>query len=144
VDQDAFASESQRRAADAIARGLFADEIIAVDVPQKKGPPTRVTVDEYPRAGTTVETLSRLRPAFTREGSVTAGNASGINDGAAALMVSSAARARDLGAAPMATILSYASNRGRAADHGHGTGRGRTARRSDEPGGRSPTSISSS
>jgi acetyl-CoA C-acetyltransferase len=79
-----------------------------VDVPQKKGPPASVSVDEYPRTGTTVETLSRLRPAFAPEGSVTAGNASGINDGAAALIVSSGARARSLGATPMATIRSYA------------------------------------
>jgi acetyl-CoA C-acetyltransferase len=95
ADQDVFASDSQRRATEAIAGGLFADEIVPVDVPQKKGPPARVTADEYPRVGTTAEILGRLRPAFTPEGSVTAGNASGINDGAAALVVSSAERARD-------------------------------------------------
>jgi acetyl-CoA C-acetyltransferase len=108
ADQDVFASESQRRATEAIAGGLFADEIVAVDVPQKKGPPARVSADEYPRAGTTAEILGRLRPAFAPEGSVTAGNASGINDGAAALVVSSAERARALGATPIATILSSA------------------------------------
>jgi acetyl-CoA C-acetyltransferase len=109
ADQDAFAAESQARAARAIAEGWFADEIVAVDVPQKKGAALRMVTDEYPRAGTTVETLAGLRAAFKKEGSVTAGNASGINDGAAALVVASARRARELGRAPLARVLAYAS-----------------------------------
>ena len=108
-DQDAFSAESQKRAADAIASGAFRDEIVAVEVPQKKGEPKRVDSDEYPRAGTTAETLAKLRPAFTKEGSVTAGNASGINDGAAALVISTEERAQSLGRKPLARILSYAT-----------------------------------
>jgi acetyl-CoA C-acetyltransferase len=109
ADQDAFAAESQARAARAIAEGWFRDEIVAVDVPQKKGAALRMDTDEYPRAGTTVEKLAGLRAAFKKEGSVTAGNASGINDGAAALVVASARRARELGRAPLARVLAYAS-----------------------------------
>ena len=109
ADQDAFAAESQARAEAAIREGRFKDEIVAVPVPQKKGEPRRVDTDEYPRAGTTVETLSRLKPAFKKEGTVTAGNASGINDGAAAVVVTTAARARSLGAAPLGRIVAYAS-----------------------------------
>jgi acetyl-CoA C-acetyltransferase len=108
ADQDAFAAESQRRAAAAIAGGLFRDEIVPVSVPQRKGEPVRVELDEHPRPGTTVEKLAALRPAFAKDGTVTAGNASGINDGAAAVIVSSAARARDLGRQPLARILSFA------------------------------------
>jgi acetyl-CoA C-acetyltransferase len=78
-------------------------------VPRKKGEPQRVDVDEYPRAGTTVEKLAALKPAFATDGSVTAGNASGINDGAAALVVTSARKAAELGARPLARILSYAT-----------------------------------
>ena len=107
TDQDAFAAESQRRAQEAISGGAFTAEITAVDVPQKKGPSVRVDTDEYPRAGTTAETLAALRPAFTKEGTVTAGNASGINDGAAALVVSTEERAAALGRRPLARILSY-------------------------------------
>jgi acetyl-CoA C-acetyltransferase len=107
ADQDAFAAESQRRAAQAVAGGVFDREIVGVDVPQRKGPPLRVTKDEYPRAGTTVEKLAALKTAFAADGTVTAGNASGINDGAAALVVSTAQKARDLGRTPLATILSY-------------------------------------
>jgi acetyl-CoA C-acetyltransferase len=107
ADQDAFAAESQRRAAGAVAGGVFDREIVGVDVPQRKGPPLRVTKDEYPRAGTTVEKLAALKTAFAADGTVTAGNASGINDGAAALVVSTAQKARDLGRTPLATILSY-------------------------------------
>jgi acetyl-CoA C-acetyltransferase len=108
-DQDGFSAESQKRAADAIARGAFREEIVAVDVPQKKGEPKRVDTDEYPRAGTTAETLAKLRPAFAKEGSVTAGNASGINDGAAALVISTEEKAQSLGRTPLARILSYAT-----------------------------------
>jgi acetyl-CoA C-acetyltransferase len=90
AEQDAFAAESQRRALAAVAGGLFADEIVGVPVPRKGGGADLVTLDEYPRAGTTVDTLGGLRPAFTKDGTVTAGNASGINDGAAALVVAHA------------------------------------------------------
>ena len=106
-DQDAFSAESQRRAAEAIAGGAFAAEIVPVEIPQKKGEPKRVDTDEYPRPGTTAETLAKLRPAFTKEGSVTAGNASGINDGAAALVVATEEKATALGTRPLARILSY-------------------------------------
>jgi acetyl-CoA C-acetyltransferase len=108
-EQDAFAAESQRRAAAAIASGAFADEIVAVPVPQKKGAPIAFTTDEYPRAGTTAEKLGGLRPAFKKDGSVTAGNASGINDGAAAVVVASSEHAAAVGAPAVARILSYAT-----------------------------------
>jgi acetyl-CoA C-acetyltransferase len=107
ADQDAFAAESQRKAAEAVASSVFEREIVPVDVPQRKGPPLRVTKDEYPRAGTTVEQLAALRPAFAKDGSVTAGNASGINDGAAALVIATGKRARELGRKPLARILAY-------------------------------------
>ena len=105
--QDAFSAESQRRAAEAIAGGAFREEIVPVDVPQKKGAPKRVETDEYPRAGTTAVTLAAMRPAFAKNGSVTAGNASGINDGAAALVVATEEKARAMGRTPLARILSY-------------------------------------
>jgi acetyl-CoA C-acetyltransferase len=108
-DQDAFAAESQRRATDAIAAGRFAEEIVAVVIPQKKGEPTRFAQDEYPRAGTTAEKLGALKPAFKSGGCVTAGNASGINDGAAAVVVTSSERAQSLGKTPLARVLSYAT-----------------------------------
>jgi acetyl-CoA C-acetyltransferase len=109
ADQDAFAAESQRRAETAVRGGLFKDEIVPVQIPQKKGDPLRVDTDEYPRPGTTAEKLGALRPAFKKDGSVTAGNASGINDGAAALVVASAHRAEALGRKPLARILSFAT-----------------------------------
>ena len=109
ADQDAFAAGSQARAAEAIAGGLFTDEIVAVDVPQPKGQTRRVDTDEYPRAGTTAEKLGALKPAFKKDGTVTAGNASGINDGASALVVVSneyaAGKKRDV----LASVLSYAT-----------------------------------
>jgi acetyl-CoA C-acetyltransferase len=108
-EQDAFAAESQARAAAAFADGRFKDEIVAVDVPRKKGPPLRFDADEYPRRDTTTEGLATLRPAFKPGGSVTAGNASGISDGAAALVVATGERARRTGTTPLARILSYAS-----------------------------------
>jgi acetyl-CoA C-acetyltransferase len=108
-DQDAFAAESQRRAQHAIASGWFRDEIVPVPIPQKKGDPVLFDTDEFPRAGTTVEKLAALKPAFKKDGSVTAGNASGINDGAAALVVATAERARQLGRTPLARVLSFAS-----------------------------------
>jgi len=109
ADQDAFAAESQRRAVQAVGDGTFDAEIVPVPVPQKKGEPTLFARDEYPRAGTTTEKLAALKPAFTKSGSVTAGNSSGINDGAAALVVTSATHAKQIGAAPLARILSYAT-----------------------------------
>src|SRR5471030_253789 len=108
ADQDAFAAESQARAARAIAEGRFKDEIVGVPVPQRKGDPVVVDTDEYPRTGTTVQTLGALKPAFKKDGSVTAGNASGINDGAAALVVTTAKKAQALGKKPLARILAYA------------------------------------
>ena len=108
ADQDAFAAESQRRAVEAIAAGAFAAEIVAVPLPQKKGDPVPFAVDEYPRAGTTADKLAALRPAFKKDGSVTAGNASGSNDWAAALVVASAARAAAFTATPLARIVSWA------------------------------------
>ena len=107
--QDEFAAESQRRAEVAITDGRFDREIVSVLVPQKKGQPVAFKIDEYPRKGTTAETLARLKPAFQKEGTVTAGNASGLNDGAAALVVVSEDRARLMELAPMAQIVSYAT-----------------------------------
>jgi acetyl-CoA C-acetyltransferase len=109
ADQDAFSAESQQRAVRAIAEGRFKDEIVPVPVPQRKGNPVLVDTDEYPRAGTTAEKLGALKPAFKKDGSVTAGNASGINDGAAAVVVATGAKAQQLGRKPLARILSYAS-----------------------------------
>jgi acetyl-CoA C-acetyltransferase len=108
-DQDAFAAESQRRAVLAIGEGRFKDEIVPVPVPQRKGDPVMVDTDEYPRKETTVEKLAALKPVFKKDGSVTAGNASGINDGAAALVVATAKKAKDLGRKPLARILAYVS-----------------------------------
>ena len=109
ADQDAFAAESQRRAGRALQDGSFKAEIVPVDVPQRKGDPVRVEVDEYPRPGTTIEKLAALKPAFRKDGSVTAGNASGINDGAAALVITTAGRAAVAGTPALARILAYAS-----------------------------------
>jgi acetyl-CoA C-acetyltransferase len=109
ADQDAFAAGSQERAVRAVAEGRFKDEIVPMPIPQKKGDPINVDTDEYPRAGTTVEKLAALKPAFKKDGSVTAGNASGINDGAAALVVTTMRKAQELGRKPLARILSYVS-----------------------------------
>ena len=109
ADQDAFAAESQQRAVSAIGDGRFKEEIVPVAVPQRKGDPIVVDTDEYPRAGTTADKLAALKPAFKKEGSVTAGNASGINDGAAALVVATGAKAKAMGRKPLARILSYVS-----------------------------------
>jgi acetyl-CoA C-acetyltransferase len=108
-EQDAYAAESQRRAEAAIKAGLFRDEIVPVQIPQKKGDPVVFDTDEYPRAGTTAEKLGGLKPAFKKDGTVTAANASGINDGAAAVVVATAERAAKLGRKPLARILSFAS-----------------------------------
>jgi acetyl-CoA C-acetyltransferase len=107
ADQDAFAAESQQRAERAIGSGVFGREIVPVDVPQRKGAPVRVARDEYPRAGTTLQKLSGLKPAFTGDGTVTAGNASGINDGAAAMVVTTEKKAKAARGTPLARILSY-------------------------------------
>jgi acetyl-CoA C-acetyltransferase len=107
--QDEFAAMSQQKAEAALNNNTFADEIITVEVPQRKKDPIIFNKDEFPRAGTTAETLGKLRPAFSRDGSVTAGNASGINDGAAAVMVMSAEKARELGLTPLAKIVAFAS-----------------------------------
>ncbi|AXA93122.1 acetyl-CoA C-acetyltransferase [Massilia sp. YMA4] len=107
--QDEFALQSQLKAETAQKEGKFKDEILPLEVPQKKGSFTFDT-DEYIKAGATLEGLSGLRPAFDKEGSVTAGNASGINDGAAAVVMMSATQARELGLTPMARIKSYASS----------------------------------
>ena len=90
-----------------MAEGKFKDEIAPVTIPQRKGEPLVVDTDEYPKKGVTPESLSRLRPAFKKDGTVTAGNASGINDGAAALVVMSREKADALGLTPLATIVSY-------------------------------------
>ncbi len=103
-EQDLFAATSQARAGDAIAAGRFDDEIVPVRVPRRKGDPVAVTRDEHPRPGATAQALARLRPAFARDGTVTAGNASGINDGAAALLVLEAATARAHGLEAMAVV----------------------------------------
>jgi len=104
-EQDAFALESQRRAAAAAASGVHAEEIVPVKIPQRKGDPISVEKDEHPRPETNATSLAALRPAFIEGGSVTAGNASGINDGAAALLVMEAGRARALGLKPLARVV---------------------------------------
>lgn len=109
ADQDAFAAASQQKTEAAQQAGRFDEEIVPVEIPQKKGDPIRFTRDEFPRAGVTAEALAKLKPAFSRDGSVTAGNASGINDGAAAVLVMAESRARELKLEPLAAIRSYAS-----------------------------------
>lgn len=106
-EQDAFAAESQQKAEAAQKSGAFADEIVPVSIPQKKGDPVVIKDDEFPRHGTSAEKLAKLRPAFKKDGTVTAGNASGINDGAAAVIVMSAEKAAKLGLKPLAKIISY-------------------------------------
>lgn len=108
--QDEFAATSQQKYQAALAENRFANEIVPVIIPQRKGDPIQFTQDEYPRVGVTAESLAKLRPAFKKDGTVTAGNASGINDGAAALLVMSGERANALGLKPMARLLSYAAS----------------------------------
>ena len=108
-DQDAFAAASQQKTEQAQADGIFDKELVKVEIPQRRGDPVVFDRDEYPKAGVTAEGLSSLRPAFDREGTVTAGNASGINDGAAALLVMSEDKAKELGLTPMVTIKAYSS-----------------------------------
>ncbi len=107
--QDEFAAESQRRAAAAIAAGHFVSQITAVRVPQKNGEPTEVVRDEQPRPNTDIKTLATLRPAFEKDGTVTAGNASALNDGAAAVLLMSADRAKQLNLPVLARVAGYAS-----------------------------------
>ncbi|QIT54156.1 acetyl-CoA C-acetyltransferase [Aquisalimonas sp. 2447] len=108
-EQDEFAAQSQQRAVAAMEAGHFREQIIPMEVPQRKGDPVKVDTDEHPKAGTTAESLSKLRAAFAKEGTVTAGNASGINDGAAVVLVMSASKAKELGLEPLARISAYAS-----------------------------------
>lgn len=108
-DQDRFALESQMRAKAALAQGLFREQIVPVPVPQAKGDPVLFSQDEHPRPDTTLEGLAKLKPVFRQGGTVTAGNSSGMNDGAAALVVASRERAVSLGLKPLVSIVGYAS-----------------------------------
>jgi acetyl-CoA C-acetyltransferase len=108
-EQDELGLISQQRAEAAIKSGRFKDEIVPVMIPQRKGDPKVFDTDEHPRLGTTNDGLAKLRPAFKKDGTVTAGNASGINDGAAAILVMSADKAKEKGLTPMVRIVSYAS-----------------------------------
>jgi len=108
-EQDEFAARSQIRAEAAIKAGRFVDEMVPIEIPQKKGPPVLFAQDENPRFGTTADTLAKLKPAFKNIGTVTAGNASGLNDGAAAVLLMSRKKAGDLGIEPIATIRGYGS-----------------------------------
>lgn len=107
--QDAFAAASQQKAIEAIAAGRFVAEITPVSIPQRKGDPLIFDTDEQPRAGTTAQSLAKLRPAFKKDGTVTAGNASSLNDGAAAVMLMSAEKAKALGLPVLARIVAYAN-----------------------------------
>ena len=109
AEQDEFAARSQQRAEEALKTGRFEDEVLPIEVPQKKGDPVSFARDEFPRAGVTAEGLGKLKPAFTRDGSVTAANASGINDGAAAVLVTTAEKAAELGLTPLVRIAAYAN-----------------------------------
>ncbi len=109
AEQDRFAYESQMKAKAAIESGRFKDEIVPVIIPQRKGEPLVVDTDEHPRPDTTLEGLAKLKPAFRKNGTVTAGNASGLNDGAAAVLLMTAERAQELGLKPMARILAGAA-----------------------------------
>ncbi len=108
-DQDKMGLSSQQRAERAIQEGRFKDEIVPVMIPQRKGDPKVFDTDEHPRLGSTSEAMAKLRPAFKKDGTVTAGNASGINDGAAAVLVMSAEKAQEKGLKPMAKIVSYSA-----------------------------------
>ena len=107
--QDAFAAASQQKAVAAIEAGRFVDEITPILIPSRKGDPVSFAIDEQPRAGTTAESLGKLKPAFKKDGSVTAGNASSLNDGAAAVLLMSAAKAKALGLPVLAKITAYAN-----------------------------------
>ena len=110
AQQDEFAVASQNKAEAAQKAGKFVDEIVPVLIPQRKGEPVAFAADEFIKHGTTLETIAGLKPAFAKDGSVTAANASGLNDGAAAVLVMTAARAKALGLTPLATIKAYASS----------------------------------
>lgn len=108
-EQDEFAAASQQKAVKAIKEGRFEDEIVPVEIPQRKGEPVIFKEDEHPRSGTTVDKLANLNPAFKKDGTVTAGSSSGINDGASAVVLMSKEKAEELGIKPLATVVSYAS-----------------------------------
>ena len=108
-EQDGFAARSQQKAVEAIETGRFVDEITPILIPQRKGDPIAFATDEQPRAGTTAESLAKLKPAFKKDGSVTAGNASSLNDGAAAVLLMSATKAKALGLPVLAKIAAYAN-----------------------------------
>jgi len=108
-EQDAFAANSQQKTEKAIKEGRFKEEIVPVEIPQRKGDPIIFDTDEYPKQGITADKLAKLRPAFKKDGTVTAGNASGLNDGAAMLIIMSAQKAKELGVQPIAKIISYAN-----------------------------------
>jgi len=108
-EQDQFALESHQRAVAAIESGRFAQEIIPVPIPQKKGDPLLVSRDEHPRPDTSLEALAKLRPAFRKDGTVTAGNSSGLNDGAAAVLLMSERKAKELGLRPLARVVASAA-----------------------------------
>jgi acetyl-CoA C-acetyltransferase len=117
---DLLSARSHQRAAEAMEKGLLAEEIITVEIPQRKGDPVVFAKDEGVRPDTTVETLNKLRPAFDKEGAITAGNASQINDGACAAVVMSADKARELGLEPLCSVVSYGCSAGEYADlHPH-------------------------
>ncbi|MBF0141913.1 MAG: acetyl-CoA C-acetyltransferase [Magnetococcales bacterium] len=108
-EQDAFAAESQNRCEAAQKAGRFTDEIVPIEIPQRNKPPIVFSQDEFPRHGVTAAALGKIRPAFEKDGTVTAGNASGMNDGAAAVLVASASRAKELGLKPLARVVAYAN-----------------------------------
>ena len=139
--QDAFSALSHERAAAAIKDGKFAEEIVPVEVPQRKGDPLVVDTDEGVRAETTAESLGKLRPAFDKEGTITAGNASQISDGGAAVIVMSRAKAEELGVQPIGELVSYGQVAGpepvapppAGQRHPAGPGQGRASRRRHRP-----------
>jgi acetyl-CoA C-acetyltransferase len=140
-DQDRYAADSHRKAAEATKQGWFRDEMLPVSIPQKKGDPLVVDRDESIREDTTAESLSRLKPAFKKDGTVTAGNAPGVNDGAAALVVMGADVAAKKGLKPIARIVGYATGPAQARDDDAGQPCGSCSRR---PAGRStPPTFSS-
>jgi len=108
--QDTFAASSQNKAEAAIKAGKFKEEIVPIEIPQRKGDPIVFDTDEFPKSGITVEKLAKLRPAFKKDGTVTAANASGLNDGASMIVVMSKEKADELGLKPLAKIISYATH----------------------------------
>ncbi|MET0064758.1 MAG: acetyl-CoA C-acetyltransferase [Candidatus Thiodiazotropha sp.] len=107
--QDEFAAASQQKAEAALNEAVFSDEIVPIEIPQRRGDPVIFDKDEFPRPGTTAQSLGKLRPAFSKDGSITAGNASGLNDGAAAVMVMTESKAKSLGLEPLARIAAFSS-----------------------------------